>query len=93
MRTLPELLPLIEQNDENYDERYRLVLEAVARAAEVGIPTGFRLDPDEPEWPVAFIELSTGQVSWHLPQHSRAWDGHSTPQKYERIHAYVKEVR
>lgn len=89
MRTLPELLPLIEANDTNYEERYRLVLEAVARAASVGIPAGFRLDPSEPEWPVAFIQLPTGMVSWHMPQFATPYDGHSTPEKYQRCRDYL----
>ena len=93
MRPLNELLPLIEDNDLNYDERYHLVIEAVLRAISIGMPAGFRIDPDEPEWPCAYIELPTGQVNWHLPQHPVAWDGHSTEEKYQRIRRFVEEVR
>ena len=43
-----------------------------------------------------YIELPTGQVSWHfhdkegylfdgLPRKDVKWDGHSTPEKYERV--------
>lgn len=45
-----------------------------------------------------YIDLPTGQVSWHyhdsdawlfsfLPPYGSAWDGHSTPEKYERVNA------
>lgn len=87
---LPMILGLIEQNDTNYAARYPLVLWAVSTAADEGLQVGFRLDPTEPEWPVAYIELPTGQVSWHLPQHPIAWDGHDTPTKYARCRAYAE---
>lgn len=73
-----------------YPKRYRLVLQAVALAAEQGLMAGFRLDPAEPEWPVAYIELPTGQVSWHMPQHPKAWDGHTAEEKYRRVTHYVE---
>ena|SRR5690348_10523945 len=87
------LLQDIEAHDTAYEERYKLVLDAVATAAYLGLRAGFRIDPDEPEWPCAYIELPTGQVSWHMPQHPVAWDGHSTEEKYQRIRRFVEEVR
>lgn len=48
---------------------------------------------------VVFIDLPTGQVSWHialtdlrlfdhLPRNAgRKWDGHTTPEKYARLDA------
>jgi hypothetical protein len=86
---LIDLLLTIRGNDENYDVRYGLVMEAVALAVKVGYEAGFRIDPAEPEWPVAYIELPTGQVSWHMPQHRKAWDGHSTDEKYQRINEFA----
>lgn len=75
----------IERLDADHDRRYGMVLRAVAKAHTLGLQAGFRFDPKEPEWPVAFIELPTGQVSWHLAPHPVEWDGHTTEQKYERI--------
>lgn len=87
-------------SNELYDERARVVI-ALARAAQViGCRVGFGVDPREPEWPVLFIDLPTGQVSWHLTADQRTklapdigvydgqWDGHSTPEKYERLDAW-----
>ena len=45
---------------------------------------------------IVFVELPTGQVSWHihekelkhfrfLGEHVRGWDGHTTEEKYKRI--------
>lgn len=57
--------------------------------------------PDDPEWDpewrtIVFINGPTGQLSWHLhdsdvplfdglPRGPNNWDGHSTPEKYERV--------
>lgn len=83
-------LALIERAEEakRYDVRNRSVLYAVGLAAACGYPCGIRLDPSEPDWPVVYIELPNGQVSWHLPQHEREWDGHDTPEKYRRCREY-----
>lgn len=85
-----------------YAERAFCVI-ALARAAHaLGYPVGFRDDPAIPEpwlWPVLFIDLPTGQVSWHLSRADRqlasdigpylsAWDGHSTEEKYRRLAAW-----
>jgi hypothetical protein len=89
---LAHCLSKIRENDADYGKRYPLVLEAIALAVRAGFPVGFRIDPAEPEWPVAFIELPTGQVSWHLPQHPTAWDGHDTEEKYRRVLEFCKSV-
>jgi hypothetical protein len=51
----------------------------------------------DPEWrTIVFIDGPTGQLSWHLhdsdvplfdglPRGPNSWDGHSTPEKYERV--------
>lgn len=79
-----------EYSQEYYDERNKLVLLMVGAAADAGIPVGFRLDENEPEWPVVYFELPTGQVSWHLPRHVREWDGHDTTTKHYRINEWLK---
>jgi hypothetical protein len=89
---LAMLLDQIEANDTKYQARYGLVLAAVARAHADGLAAGFRIDSSEPEWPVAYIELPTGQVSWHLPQHPNTWDGHDTAEKYRRCRAFIERA-
>lgn len=76
-------------NDTNYDVRYGLVLEIMCLANKMGYPNGVRIDESEPEWPVFYIELPTGQVSWHMPAHKHIWDGHTTEEKFQRIKNYV----
>jgi hypothetical protein len=80
----------IDQSEHpDYDKRYNVVLDALLAARRCGYEAGIRIDPKEPEWPVVFIELPTGQVSWHLPQHAKAWDEHTTDEKYTRIWALL----
>jgi hypothetical protein len=86
---LKDNLRLIEEYDQNYEIRYVLVLTALGMAVSGGLEVGFRIDPAEPDWPVAYIELPTGQVSWHMPAHKREFDGHSSPEKYQRINAWI----
>jgi hypothetical protein len=79
---------------EEYEWRNRLVMDAVCQAQHLGFLAGYRIDTDEPSWPVAVIELlmpdgSEAQVSWHLPEHPRPWDGHDTEEKYRRLHAFT----
>lgn len=89
---LLEWIGRCERAGDDYARRNQCVIRAVAYAQEIGYEAGFRIDPKEPEWPVAFIELPTGQVSWHLPQHTREWDGHSTDAKYERVSKYIRQL-
>lgn len=79
--------------DQDYEVRYGLVLYLVAVAHAMGYQSGFRIDPTEPEWPVAFIELPTGQVSWHMPQHPAEWDKHTTEDKFRRITEYLRDAK
>lgn len=75
-----------------YDERNKAIIKAVWLALMAGLAAGFRFDAVEPDWPVAYIELPTGQATWHIAQHLTAWDGHTTEQKYERVKQFVDSV-
>jgi hypothetical protein len=78
------------EETKDYAKRNILIYAALSTATDEGLEGGIRLDPQEPEWPVVFIELPTGQVSWHVAAHHLPWDGHDTPTKYERVRAYLK---
>lgn len=75
----------------DYARRNRKIIAALAVATMYGMPAGFRIDPANPEWPVAYIETPHGQVSWHLPQHSIEWDGHTFDEKQARLAAWLTE--
>lgn len=88
---LKETLRAIRAIDEDYPTRYRMVLIAMSVAEQLGMRTGYRFDPAEPEWPVAVIELPVGQVNWHMPQFPDPGDGHTTEEKYRRIAEYAPD--
>ena len=84
---------ILRYDEKDYDKRNNAVYAAVAEARAAGYPAGFRIDPAEPDWPVAYIELPlAGQVSWHLPAHGVAYDGHTTPQKNARVRRYLGRI-
>lgn len=89
--SLAKVLAQVERFDLDYEPRYTVILTAMAVASIAGYKTGIAFDPAEPDWPAVYIELPTGQVSWHMPRHEVPWDGHSTPEKYERISKFVAE--
>jgi hypothetical protein len=76
-----------------YAERNRVVA-----ALSKCFPCWYRADAKEPGWFVVYIELPTGQVSWHFRDEERElvahvpigmggcdWDGHDTDEKYRRL--------
>lgn len=75
-----------------YDERNRLVLMALIEAGKDGLAAGIRIDVNDLAWPVVFIELPTGQVSWHIKQYQQVWDGHSTAMKWLRCAQYLAQA-
>jgi len=89
-----------------YTERAQCVIALARAASALGCRVGFREDPDlgsaTAQWPVLFIDLPTGQVSWHLTVEDRRsavdigaylgeWDRHDTPEKYRRLAAWQPE--
>lgn len=76
--------------DQDYTWRNTCIYLALHEASVLGIPCGIALDPQEPAWPVAYIELPTGQISWHLPAHPTEWDGHDGATKTQRITTWIE---
>lgn len=96
-RTLAYLLQVIKQLDPSvpnphphasYPQRNSAIYLALRQASQLGYPCGF-CPSENPEWPVALIDLPTGQISWHLPAYPGKWDLHTTEDKYDRIDAYT----
>lgn len=85
----------IVAKDQAYHERNELVA-ALARIYPSGLATT-DIPGWDPKWHgCVYIDLPTGQVSWHfhdseaflfegLPPYRGEWDGHTTEQKYERL--------
>lgn len=81
-------------DEERYDLRNAYVMAAVGAAASIGIPVTFQTDTsvqiEGADTLVVTIKLPTGDVSWHLPLSSEPWDGHTTPEKYQRLRAFAE---
>lgn len=100
-----DILYLLDQKSTQladvYEDRNVLVLLCAKLAAMAGLPVGVRSDAQAPGWPVVFIELPSGQVSWHIPAdaakrlkldtHSKEWDGHTTQEKRDRCRTFLKK--
>lgn len=82
--------------DEVYSERQRLV------AHLTGIYPSIMVE-DGSDWPVLYISIPTGQISWHIgptdihmfkhvPRGEMKWDGHDTEEKYRRLDEYTKQL-
>jgi hypothetical protein len=90
-----------EALDSVYTERNKCVILALRMAVIMGLPAGIGFDEQaEESWKhVVYIDLPTGQVSWHIPYrfllevlelgvvpaYLKKWDGHTTEQKYQRV--------
>ena len=79
-----------------YFDRNQAVMAFAAVCMGYAFPVGIK---DDPEWPILFIKLPQGQVSWHIPKaeligdwpaFEGEWDGHTLEQKRERITEFIK---
>lgn len=76
--------------EKDYTKRNEYLFHALSTATMLGVPCGFRIDLVNPTWPVIFFNLpGAGQVTWHLPEYPQEWDGHSSEEKYHRLHVYI----
>ena len=74
-----------------YAVRNSMIWWALAEAQSAGVPAGIGYDPADPRPVVVYLQLPTGQVSWHLPAHPTGFDGHDTATKYARVDAYTRQ--
>ncbi len=93
-----EIAELVAQKNGAYSERNKLVA-ALSKLFPASLERHEESDKtweDDWRW-IVFIDLPTGQVSWHIHDSElylfvhlerragRKWDGHDTPQKYSRL--------
>lgn len=95
--TRAALQAVFTAKDGAYSERNKIAA-GLARLFRSWVGTPVPVDEHGNEWPVLYIELPTGQVSWHfsaadaallegIPRSDEAWDGHTTDEKYTRLQA------
>lgn len=91
---------LVEQKNAAYAERDKCVVAIAGAAIDLGLDAWLGRHEGgewEDDWRnVVFIDLPTGQVSWHihdselhlfrfLKRSAAPWDGHDTEEKYRRL--------
>jgi hypothetical protein len=92
-----DLEAMRQQKDGAYFERNQVVA-ALAKCFPSGVAKTAIEGWSEDWHGCVYIDLPTGQVSWHfhdsqaylfkdLPPYAGAWDGHDTPEKYRRVNA------
>jgi len=96
-----EVERLRQEKDGAYEERNRVVAAFARAAVSLGWPvavTRTAIEGWSEDWHgCIYIVTPAGQASWHfhdshahlfadLPRGAMAWDGHTTPEKYERLH-------
>lgn len=99
--TLELLAGVVSESSGGVGAVYRERNQVVAALSKVFPAWIGPVDDQEPGWNQAvYIDLPTGQVSWHIPDQevqelfghlpvdgSTPWDGHSIEEKYERLDA------
>lgn len=95
------LAEMMARKDAAYEERNKVVA-ALAKLFPSGIARTAIEGWSEDWHGCVYIDLPTGQVSWHfhdsqahlfagLPPYTKAWDGHDTPEKYRRLAAIQQQ--
>lgn len=82
--------------EEAYFDRNMAVQVLTKMANQLGYNIGIK---DDPEWPILYIDLPTGQVSWHIPRneligtypkYTGKWDGHDVEEKRNRLIKFLE---
>lgn len=92
-----EIERVTERKDGAYLERNQVV-QALSKCFPAGVARTAIEGWSEDWHGCVYIDLPTGQVSWHfhdsqanlfehLPPYTKPWDGHTTEEKYERLAA------
>ncbi len=83
--------------DEAYMDRNLAVQVLAILARQQGYQIGIRNREDD--WPILYVDLPTGQVSWHipkdeivalLPDYPGEWDGHDLKEKRDRLRRFLE---
>ena len=83
--------------DEAYVDRNLAVQVLAILANQKGYQIGIRNREDD--WPILYVDLPTGQVSWHipkdeivalLPDYPGEWDGHDLKEKRDRLRRFLE---
>lgn len=99
-----EISEEVTDTSDVYTERNKCIALSAWLAKQLGFDTWIGIDKEqEKEWQnVVYIQLPTGQVSWHISEtemgllnflskdESKSWDGHDSIEKYKRIESLIQ---
>jgi hypothetical protein len=83
--------------DEAYVDRNLGVQVLALLAMRQGYRIGIRNREDD--WPILYVDLPTGQVSWHIPKdeivaffpdYPGEWDSHDLKEKRDRLRRFLE---
>lgn len=103
MQPIPEPKQEIQGRDQSvpeeaYFDRNQSVQAFAMCCMRLGYHVGIKSDP---KWSILYIDLPTGQVSWHLPnteivrkfpRYNGNWDGHDVQEKRDRLRKFIEET-
>lgn len=88
--------------DEVYEDRNLVVLLLLKLLKDKGLKVGYRIDEEEPDWPVVYANsYSIGQISWHIPKKDLPdwieegqleYDGHTNEEKNRRVREFIRYI-
>lgn len=102
-----ELEKMVELKNSAYSERNKCVALIARMAIALGLKAGrviTAIEGWDEEWHnCVYIDLPSGQVSWHyhsgesaqfaaLPEYHGKWDGHTTDEKYDRVNKAFAQI-
>jgi len=86
-------------DSEPYFDRNQILKAFCLMVKNKGLKIGWQDDPKDMYFVIMFIDLPTGQISYHIPRweidlskwprYAGQWDGHSTEQKRVRLNEYI----
>ena len=94
---MPDMTKPLQSKEEVYEDR-NLLAQAALRMAK-SLNYRVRIKDYDSEWPIVYIELPTGQISYHIAKKDLyfkeepsflEWDGHDREERKERILSYIR---
>jgi hypothetical protein len=85
------LAGVVREGDKgDYGARNQMIYAALACAALDGADCGVRFNQDDHEWPIVYIVLPTGQVSWTVQQFLPPASPHTIDENNAAIQKFVE---
>lgn len=102
MISMDNLITEVDQfkSTDPYYDRNQLVIAFMLLCNKLGYNVGIK--EYDSEWPIIFIDLPTGQISYHvpkefvdefsieIPEYNYEWDGHTLEEKRLNLYTFIQ---